>query len=330
MNDETKSNTWLLLIVSLPSSSATARMRIWRSLKALGCGLLRDGVYLLPDRPQAREELQQLSDETVSEGGSAWLLTVSATRTQQEVFRSLLARDEDYVDLRESLAEARKTLDRSGPQDIARLLRRLRRDYEALRAIDYFPNEASAQAETDWMDFVNAAEAILSPGEPHSVSVPIPRLRMQDYQGRLWATRAHLWVDRVTSAWLIRRFIDSEARFLWLASPNDCPKDALGFDFDGAAFTHVGDRVSFEVLAASFGLDDDRGIARLGAVVRALDTGGIFVPEASGFQAILAGVRQRAPDDNALLAEMSKVLDALYFHFSKDLQNHSSSGGTSQ
>jgi hypothetical protein len=123
-------------------------------------------------------------------------------------------------------------------------------------------------------------------------------------------------VDRVASAWLIRRFIDPQAHFLWLDAPADCPPEALGFDFDHATFTHIGDRVTFEVLLASFALEQDRGLMRLGAMVHALDVGGGFVPEAAGFEAMLAGARRHADDDDQLLVAMGAVLDALYAHFS--------------
>jgi hypothetical protein len=137
----------------------------------------------------------------------------------------------------------------------------------------------------------------------------------------LWATRRHLWIDRVASAWLIQRFIDKKARFLWLASPVDCPADALGFDFDGAAFTHIGERVTFEVLLASFGLERDAGLAGIAAIVHALDLGGEQVPEAIGFEAIMTGMRQRLPDDDDLLAEMGSVFDALHAHFGELARN---------
>jgi len=78
--------------------------------------------------------------------------------------------------------------------------------------------------------------------------------------------------------------------------------------------------VTFEVLIASFGLDQDRGLMRLGAMVHALDVGNGFVPEASGFESILAGARQRAIDDDQLLAEIGVVLDSLYAHFANDTQ----------
>lgn len=312
---------WLLLIVSLPTNSATARMRIWRALKSLGCGVLRDGAYLLPSTPSQQQVLKSLSDDTVREGGNAWLLTVLArSEDENEAYRALFDRSGDYEELFKALAEARKVLTKLTSQEITKLLRKLRREYEAVREIDYFPNETSTQAEAIWMDFVNMVDSLLSPDEPQAMSAPVVRLELSDYQERTWATRRRIWVDRVASAWLIRRFIDQKARFLWLDSPGDCPADALGFDFDGATFTHIGDRVSFEVLLASFGLDQDRGLLRLGAMVHALDVGEGFMPEADGFEAMLAGARQRARDDDQLLGEISVVLDSLYAHFSSDLK----------
>jgi hypothetical protein len=307
---------WLLLILSLPTTGATARMRIWRALKAMGCAALRDGAYLLPFAEAQREQLRELADETVREGGNAWLLTVlPESDSESEAWRALFDRSEDYAELLQALSGNRKKLAGLTVQEINRLLRKLRRDYEAIVATDYFPGGASLHAEAAWMDFVNVAEALLSPGEPQPVDAALERRDPVDYHARLWATRRRLWVDRVASAWLIRRFIDPEARFLWLEAPSKCPPDALGFDFDGAAFTHIGERVTFEVLLASFGLEQDRGLARLGAMVHALDVGGGFVPEASGFEAMLAGARQRAADDDQLLAEMSVVLDSLHAHF---------------
>lgn len=307
---------WLLLVISLPTAGATGRMRIWRALKALGCGSLRDGVYVLPATPALEEALQELADETVKEGGTAWLLPVSLRSSDEDdSFRALFDRTEAYTQMAATQSQARKTLASLTPQEITRQQRRLRRDYDALRAIDYFPNDASIQAEALWEDFVGAVDTVLSPGEPHPADGAIRQLNPAEYRSRLWATRRSLWVDRVASAWLIRRFIDEAARFLWLASPADCPTDALGFDFDGAAFTHVGERVTFEVLLASFGLEDDPGLQRLALLVHALDVGGVTSPEAQGFEAIMSGARQRLANDDHLLQEIGQVLDSLYTHF---------------
>jgi hypothetical protein len=125
-------------------------------------------------------------------------------------------------------------------------------------------------------------------------------------------------VDRLASAWLIQHFIDPKARFLWLVKPSDCPKDAIGFDFDGATFTHIGARVTFEVLLASFGLEGDPALSRLAALVHYLDVGGIPVPEAAGLDAILWGVRLRCDTDDTLLAEATKIFDCLYAAFARE------------
>ncbi|EIU4788362.1 chromate resistance protein [Pseudomonas aeruginosa] len=308
---------WLTLIVSLPSASATARMRIWRAVKALGCAALRDGAYLLPAQVEQAAQLQVLADEVLQEGGQAWLLQVQVRdMAEQATFQALFDRTADYAPWLEELAQARQTFSDLGATELQRLHRKHARAYDAIRKIDFFPGETSIRAEAQWRDFANAIEAVQSPGEPQAKAGRIARRDRMQYQGRLWATRRHLWVDRVASAWLIQRFIDPHARFLWLDSPADCPPDALGFDFDGATFSHVGESVTFEVLLASFGLDGDRALSRLGDMVHALDVGGMTTPEASGFEAVLAGARKRWPDDDTLLADIGGVLDSLHAHFS--------------
>lgn len=311
------SDSWLTLIVSLPSASATARMRIWRAVKALGCAALRDGAYLLPAQAEQAAQLQVLADEALQEGGQAWLLQVQARNmTEQATFQALFDRAADYTPWLEELAQARQTLSALSAAELQRTQRKHARAYEVIRKIDFFPGETSIRADAQWRDFANALESMQSPGEPQPMAGRIARRDRMQYQGRVWATRRHLWVDRVASAWLIQRFIDPHARFLWLNTAADCPSDALGFDFDGATFSHVGERVTFEVLLASFGLEDDRGLSRLGAMVHALDVGGATTPEASGFEAVLAGARKRWPDDDALLVDIGGVLDSLHAHFS--------------
>jgi hypothetical protein len=116
----------------------------------------------------------------------------------------------------------------------------------------------------------------------------------------------------VACAWLIRRFIDPKAKFLWLKNAKDCPKRAVGFDFDGAEFSHVGTKVTFEVLIASFALEQDPGLSRLAMLVHHLDVGGIPMAEAAGFSTILAGTRTLHAADDDLLKAMTSVLDGLY------------------
>lgn len=301
---------WLTLVTTLPARNTAARMRLWRALKALGCATLRDGVYLLPALAEARAALDGLAAEVRGAGGSAEVLAIAATTGQDAAFRRLFDRSPDYGRL---LAGVRDALASGDP----RTAHALRREFAAVAATDYFPGPARAQLEAALAEL-----AAIASGEPRPGDGALRRLARADqanYRGRTWATRKHLWVDRMASAWLIRRFIDRKAKFLWLDNPKKCPKGALGFDFDGAAFTHVGQRVSFEVLAASFGLDADPALARIGAIVHFLDVGGAPVAEAAGIEAVLAGLRAAAgDDDDRLLAETSRVFDGLYTNYQQE------------
>jgi hypothetical protein len=181
---------------------------------------------------------------------------------------------------------------------------------------DFFPGAAREQAGEALGDLVGAANALLTPDEPHATARRIQRLDQASYQGRTWATRARPWADRLASAWLIRRFIDPRAKFLWLKSPKDCPKRAVGFDFDGAEFTHVGGKVTFEVLLSSFGLQADPALERIGSLIHYLDVGGVPVPEAAGVEAVLRGAQRLISDDDSLLTEAAKLFELLYVHYS--------------
>jgi hypothetical protein len=311
-------NAWLLLTVSLPGKSTAPRIRLWRRLKSLGTAVLRDGVYLLPNRDVLQETMEEQVKWVQTLGGTATLLQVEPVTETDEHFRALFDRGEEYAALMDALTQWRASLANATAAQARRLLQQLRRDLEALVAIDYFPGPAQAHGAQTLAEMEGAFTRQFAPDEPHSVHTSIRPLQKAEYCGKLWATRQHLWVDRVASAWLIRRFIDPEARFLWLQTPQDCPADALGFDFDRATFTHVGNRVTFEVLLASFDLDCDPALARLGVLVHSLDTGGVPVPEAAGFEAILTGVRAHCADDDQLLTAMTPVLNALYTTFGPD------------
>ena len=310
--------SWLILIVSLPTQNSAGRMRVWRALKALGCGVLRDGVYLLPQRPEFRQTLQVQAEDVIAGGGSAHVLTLdSENQDQQKTFENLFDRSTDYAKLVENIQQT-TDLNRK-PEDLAKIqkqIHRLRKDFEAIALQDFFPGAAREQAAAVLEDLEHAITERLAPDEPHAVHRRIRRLHHQDYQGRTWATRQRPWIDRLASAWLIHRFIDSEARFIWLIEPDDCPAEALGFDFDGAVFTHVGAKVTFEVLLASFGLTKDAALNRLGALVHYLDVGGIPVLEAAGLETLISGMRQRWTTDDELLAEAEKIFDAFYQAFS--------------
>jgi hypothetical protein len=119
-------------------------------------------------------------------------------------------------------------------------------------------------------------------------------------------------MDRLATAWMVQRFVDKSPRFVWLDDPGKCPKSAIGYDFDGARFTHVGDKVSFEVVAQTFGLEDDPGIKRLGELVHYIDIGGIPVDEAPGVETVVRGLQAQHAEDDELLAAAVRLFDTLY------------------
>ncbi|MDP2434082.1 MAG: chromate resistance protein [Pseudomonadota bacterium] len=303
---------WLLLILSLPTENASTRMRAWRALKGTGAAALRDGVYLLPESAERHALFSEVADDIEAAGGQAWLL---ATETPEAHFATLFDRTDDYRRLAVEIQDCLASLASHSSQENARLARKLRKNHVALTAIDFFPGEARRQvlAQLDTLD--QRLQARMSPGEPTPRQTEITRLDPAAYQGRVWATRARPWVDRMASAWLIQRFIDRQARFLWLATPADCPAEALGFDFDGARFSHTGNRVSFETLMASFGLEGDAALNKLAELVHFLDVGGLPVAEAAGLETLLAGMRASLADDDALLAAASQAFDFLYTHY---------------
>ena len=314
---------WLTLIISLPTSNATARMRIWRALKSAGCGVLRDGVYLLPESEAANLSLQQQATEVTQAGGTAYVLRLGATDPAQDAFfRILFERTNDYAALKHEIGELRNTLATQSIPASRRTLLRLNREFAAISNIDFFPGAAREQTATSLAQVTAEFSVLSNPDEPQPTKGKIKKLNKDDFQNRTWATRKRLWVDRIASAWLIRRFIDTEAQFKWLNKPRDCPKIAQGFDFDGATFTHVGSLVTFEVLLATFDLEADRALARLATVVHFLDVGGIPVAEAHGLEMILKGTRERCTDDDALLRESSKIFDDLYITYTSEESTH--------
>jgi hypothetical protein len=313
-----KKNAWFLFIMSQPGKSPTPRIRLWRLLKGLGAAVLRDGVYLMPQREALRQALEEQVQTVQRSGGAASLLAVEPITDTDAQFRALFDRKEDYATLLAVIAQWRPGMSEGTETQARRQLQQWRREHEAIVAIDYFPGPAQAQSAQALAEAEAAITRHFSPDEPQPLHTGMRRLERTAYRGKCWATRQRVWVDRVASAWLIRRFIDPEACFMWLRDPQDCPADAIGFDFDGAMFTHTENRVTFEVLLASFDLDTDPALARLGILVHALDVGGVPVPEAAGFEAILTGARASYADDDQILATMTPVLDALYIAFGQE------------
>jgi hypothetical protein len=312
---------WLLLITTLPTKNATSRMRAWRALKASGAAVLRDGVYLIPASEHATATLAKVEQDIGDSGGTAYLLEVDGDADYP--FAALFDRTGEYHKLADDITACDSRFESAATAELARQVRKLRNAHDALVAIDFFPGEAQRQLGV----LLNALESrlarALSPDEPTEKTGTVQRHDPAEFKARLWATRKQLWVDRIGSAWLIRRFIDPQARFLWLDAPGDCPADAPGFDFDGATFTHVesptGLLVTFETLMASFGLNQDPALQRLAQIVHCLDVGGLPVPEAAGLECMLTGIRARTNDDDSLFNDAGRIFDDLYLAFRQEI-----------
>ncbi|MGL6110628.1 MAG: chromate resistance protein ChrB domain-containing protein [Rubrivivax sp.] len=302
-------------MVTLPTQPNAVRLRIWRALKALGCAALRDGAYLLPTAQGALFE--PLAAQVREHGGTAMVLRLSPQdEAQRDQLLALFDRSEAYAQWFDGAGALQTDMAALAETEARRRLRATAEALAALSRIDYYPGAAAVQAQSTLQALRQSLDACFSRGEPQAQRAHgIARLDAGKFQGKRWATRARPWVDRLACAWLIRRFIDPQARFVWLADPagaTPAPRGALGFDYDGARFTHVGTRVSFEVLMASFGLDGDTRLQRLAAIVHYLDAGGIPVPEAAGLESVLAGLRQLHADDDALAAAAGATFDALH------------------
>jgi hypothetical protein len=294
-------------------------MRIWRALKGTGCGVLRDGVYLMPKDAPGVAALSELESTIRAAGGFATTVELTfRTQAQSEHARKLFDRGPEYGALAARINAARTSLPRIARRKADRLVVRLRRELDELAAIDFYAGPAKLQAEEAFSALERERAQTFSPGEPHAARRKVRRLDPKSYTHRVWATRTNLWVDRMASAWLIKRFIDPKARFAWVEQVRKRPKGSLGFDFDGAEFTHVGGRVTFEVLLSSFGLDADPALTTIGNVVHFLDVGGIPVPDAKGLESILRGIQEKSKNDNQRLAEASRVFDHLYSAYGRE------------
>jgi hypothetical protein len=304
---------WLLLISNLPGRNATVRMRLWRALKAAGAGMMRDGAYVLPISDRSQQVFEEQAVEIKEAGGLAHIVSFQATSAaQNDTMVALFDRTAEYAEVIENLVALKKKLPKMEELGARQALTSATREVAAIVTRDFFPGEARKQMEGALIDAEGAINACFAPDEPTAAQRKLTQRDAKNYRGRTWATRERLWVDRVASAWLIRRFIDPNAKFLWLRRVKECPKRAVGFDFDAAEFTHVGSKVTFEVLVASFGLERDIGLVRLGALIHHLDVGGIPVPEGPGLTTIMTGARALQKDDDALLRAMTPVFDALY------------------
>jgi hypothetical protein len=305
---ESLQSDWILLILTIPGRQTALRVRTWRKLKVLGVGTLQDGVYVVPTRADLREVLEDQAVDIRAAGGAAQLFDVTGATGD---FAPLFDRSAEYQALSERIRKATPGKQQT-VAEAARAMHTLRREFEAVAARDFFAGTARDQTRQA-LDALGARiERLRSPDEPHPTRGRIKRLETAEYRNRTWVTRAGPWVDRLASAWLIRRFIDADATFKWSKRVARGTGRGTGFDFDGAAFTHVDGKVTYEVLVESFGLESDAAIGRIGSIVHYLDVGGISVPEASLIEALLYGMKRRTRSDGAFFALGATLFDDLY------------------
>jgi hypothetical protein len=291
---DSPSLSWLLLIVSLPTSSATARMRIWRALKALGCVACATAPTCCR-RPStsrryrnwptsASRGRQRLADGRATTLGGRSQRLPPAVRPQRRLRRTAQGPGRR----RTAASRARRA------PELARLQRKLQREFDAATGDRLLSRRGECiEAEAAWTDLNKRIDqpALARRAARHPTG-RVPLLDAAKYQGRTWATRRRPWVDRVASAWLIRRFIDQEGTLPVGWPSHRTARSARSASTSTAPPSRTSDdRVTFETLMASFGLEDDPALVRLAPSCTALDVGGEPVPEAKGLEAVIAGAR---------------------------------------
>src|SRR3989442_992820 len=208
------------LVLSLPTRNSTLRMRVWRALKECGAAVLRDGVYLLPNDAADAGALGRLEKEIRSHGGFAITLAASPhADDDQAALRGRFDRTADYAALVARIAATKASLPSLGPRRGLTALRRLEQALDRVTRIDFFPGEAKQQAAAALASIKSRYAELHARNEPRSSMKGVRPLDRARYQKRLWATRQAPWVDRLASAWLIKRFIDRDAKFAWIARP---------------------------------------------------------------------------------------------------------------
>ncbi|HYU30919.1 MAG TPA: chromate resistance protein ChrB domain-containing protein [Thermoanaerobaculia bacterium] len=304
---------WIGLTYSLPSgSSSSPRVAIWRRLRQLGAASPTGSVYLLPWGEENREAFEWLSQEIEAAGGQALVLPIdrldgSAEERLIELFRS--ARAEEY---RKIMAEADEAAQAgragAGREDRSELrdrLEKLRRHFAEVARIDFFQAPEGAEAA--------AALARLETGLGHGESPAreIPPADLARYRGRRWVTRPRPHVDRLASAWLIRRFVDPEAGIRYSETPEP---GEVSFDMRDAEFGHQGNLCTFETLIASFGLAGDPALPALAEIVHEIDLrdGLSARPEIPGIDGLLRGWGSAGWSDSELERHGTALFEGLY------------------
>jgi hypothetical protein len=313
---EEDSRPWLLLIHQIPPTPAYFRAKVGRRLQKLGAVAIKNSVYVLPANEQTQEDFQWVAREILNEGGDATLCAASFVEGLRDdrveaLFQT--ARDADYAQVAEEAREVSGGLpsrlardDERRPQLEAELVR-LRKRVAEIAAIDFFASSGRVTAESA----IDALERRLRRNE-RAHSEP-PTLGRADYRGRTWVTRKNIHVDRIASAWLIRRFIDPDASFKFVPGQGyRAADDELTFDMYEGTFTHVGDACTFETLVERFTLKDP-GLSAIAEIVHDIDVkdGKFSRVEAPGIASLIAGIAIAHREDERRIDVGGVMFDAL-------------------
>ena len=316
---------WLLLIHQLPPKPSYLRVKVWRRLQALGAVPIKNSVYVLPNTDDAREDFEWILRAIHQDGGEASLCEARLVDglTDGEVQTSFqTAREADYRALatdvrtfaREALPRRGRTLSPEAHAPVEVALARFKKRLAEIGKIDFFDAPGRQAIEGLLAD----CEARLVPTITRRAGRNSSRART-DVQGRVWVTRTGVHIDRIASAWLIRRFIDPEARFKFVPSRGYQPEPGeLRFDMFDAEFTHQGDLCTFEVLLREFALDD-LGVVALAELIHDIDVKDARFgrPETAGLDHLITGLAWTHSDDEGRLAQGAPVFDALYTYFKR-------------
>src|SRR5256885_3902380 len=303
----------LLLLVGVRPAPSSLRVRVWRRLRSLGAVPLKRSAYLLPDTPERYEDFQWPVQEIQREGGDATLIRVQQIENvSQDDVRHLFhePRDLDYRQLAARYRKVLKKLEQKSSAKRARVheeLARLSKDHQRIRDVDFFG--APGGAEVRRLEEVVAMRT----RRPEPVRrEDRPTLDLTKLKGRRWVTRPRPHIDRIASAWLIKRFIDPDAQFVF-APPAEFPPDAIPFDAPGVELSHQGEDCTFETLLKRARLRDRR-LIRPAEVVPAADLrDGKYPPaEARRIDVAVRALLAASADDHQVLAQGMALFEGLY------------------
>jgi len=315
---------WLLFFYTLPSKPARNRMTIWRKLLKAGTLPFKGSVYMLPNTEEHHEFLTWLVSEVISMKGEGSFVHVDKIETDnnQKIINSFNQdRGNDYQRILKELDEIERkiTSTRIGgasqdKKNIACQIRKCQRDFEDIRKIDFFISQRGREVGRR-LDKIITTLNSLSGTERENHAGTIAAARTEDYQHKTWATRKRPFVDRFASAWLIKKFIDRYASFVFVDEKDidNIAKDIIPFDIRGGTFTHAGALCTFEVLMKSFGLKD-KTLRKIAEIVHELDIRDdkFRTLEAKGIEDILSGIRKTIKDDHEALEKGMAVFEMLY------------------